>query len=525
MRAAVYARVSSALQRDRQTIASQLRVLPDYARSRGWELVQTYADDGLTAKAGKLEARIGLAAMLRDAAARKFDVLVVIDIDRLSRSEDLTERGYIMGTLQRANVRIALAATGQLLDLNDSIGDLIGSIQAFGAADWLRKHRARIIEGKLTAIARGKKPAGPTPYGYRYDRSTGVWTVHDDEAAIIRELFDRTLAGETALAICEDLKVRGVPRPKNGTWTRERLYGLLKQTAYRGSWMADKAKQLAIATPPIVTDEVWNAVRALATSRSHRTKGLRRTKHTYLLEGLAVCALCGAPIRIASATPGKRPGIVFPARYVCARRRRPELGEEPCLLPYRPTGEVDEKLWRALRELVLVPGRIERAARKAHAEATQTSDLWRKDLAAAEKRIAHLEEHARLVIARGRRGLLSEDQVDAELAATKRDREQAEQQASSAQRAAFDAGKRSRRAAGAEQLVAQLRSRVDATSPDERRALLEKLLEPGSVALSIATIQATVRAKPSFAAAPIGLARPSDSSRVHEATLIFRLVA
>jgi hypothetical protein len=46
---------------------------------------------------------------LRDAAAGRFDVVVVADIDRLTRSEDLGERGAILGALQRAGVCVASA--------------------------------------------------------------------------------------------------------------------------------------------------------------------------------------------------------------------------------------------------------------------------------------------------------------------------------------------------------------------------------------------------------------------------------
>ena len=72
MRAVCYARVSSAQQRDKDTIASQLRVLPEFVERHGWTLVKpvdTYVDDGRTAKAGHLERRDGLSALLRDAAA------------------------------------------------------------------------------------------------------------------------------------------------------------------------------------------------------------------------------------------------------------------------------------------------------------------------------------------------------------------------------------------------------------------------------------------------------------------------
>src|SRR5690242_6765054 len=121
LRAVGYARVSSAAQRERETIASQLRVLPEFIARQGWTLVKpitTYIDDGKSAKAGKLDKRDGLAALLRDAAAGEFDVVCVVDVDRLTRSEDIAERGMILGAFHRAGVRVASAMSGEVMDLS-----------------------------------------------------------------------------------------------------------------------------------------------------------------------------------------------------------------------------------------------------------------------------------------------------------------------------------------------------------------------------------------------------------------------
>src|SRR5687768_5363566 len=104
--AAIYARVSSQAQRDAHTIESQLRVLRAYVGAQGWELVDTYVDDGRSAKAGRLEQRDGFARLVRDATAKRFDILVVTDIDRLTRTDDMRERAAILGPFQAAGVRI-----------------------------------------------------------------------------------------------------------------------------------------------------------------------------------------------------------------------------------------------------------------------------------------------------------------------------------------------------------------------------------------------------------------------------------
>lgn len=486
MRAALYARVSSAIQRDRHTIESQLRVLPAFASSRGWEVVDTYIDDGRTAKSGHLEARGGLTRLLIDAAAKRFDVVIVIDLDRLTRSEDLVERGMILGALQRAGVRIACAGSGAVHDLNSSEGDLQVALGGYFAAEWLRKHRTRIVEGKLTAIGRGRKPAGRTPYGYRYDRETGVWSIDETEASIVREVFRRALAGETAAAIAEDFFVRGVSRPW-GTWDRSTVYRMLAQPAYRGEWVADKQRRLTIAVPAIVSPADWFACRDRAASSGLR--GLRRVSNTYLLAGLAVCALCGSRMLINSAGKKSMRRIPSPARYVCAKRRRPDRGEEPCPTRYWLTSEVDDRVWAAIAGFVNAPGRLERTAKKAFANAGSDRDTWKRDLDLAEQRLARLTRAEVAILERFQEGLISDDAFDLQLEKMKRSRAMAQLQVDAAAKAQITAGRAERRATALETMIRELRA--DAMEPTlaKRRELVERILKPGAVVISVATIE------------------------------------
>ena len=80
-RAAIYLRVS----RDDQTTENQRLVLARVAGHRGWAIVQTYEDQGISGAKGR-DQRPGLDTMLKDASRRKFDVVLAWAIDRLGRS-------------------------------------------------------------------------------------------------------------------------------------------------------------------------------------------------------------------------------------------------------------------------------------------------------------------------------------------------------------------------------------------------------------------------------------------------------
>jgi DNA invertase Pin-like site-specific DNA recombinase len=70
-RAALYARVST----DHQSVENQVRELKQVAERRGWTVVETYRDAGISGAKGR-DKRPGLDAGLKDASRRKFDIVM-----------------------------------------------------------------------------------------------------------------------------------------------------------------------------------------------------------------------------------------------------------------------------------------------------------------------------------------------------------------------------------------------------------------------------------------------------------------
>lgn len=81
LRAVIYARYSSDHQRE-ASIEDQLEVCRRYAERQGWKIVEVYADQALS---GASRFRPAFQQMLADAEQRRFDVIVVEALDRLSR--------------------------------------------------------------------------------------------------------------------------------------------------------------------------------------------------------------------------------------------------------------------------------------------------------------------------------------------------------------------------------------------------------------------------------------------------------
>ena len=96
-RVALYLRVST----DGQTVENQRRELHAAAARHGWEIVQQFADRGISGAGGR-DKRPALDALLKAVARRDFDLVAAWSVDRLGRSlQDLVS---ILGELHAKGV-------------------------------------------------------------------------------------------------------------------------------------------------------------------------------------------------------------------------------------------------------------------------------------------------------------------------------------------------------------------------------------------------------------------------------------
>ena len=188
MLAALYCRVSTDSQREKQTIETQKRILGDYVKHEGWEIHDWFIDDGLTGTS--IEARPAFTRLLRDAEARKFDLLAVTDTDRLTRSDDPRQRAFIEYILKENGIKVAVVNTGELLDLDNPMHELIHSIKTWVAKEDRKRILQRMSEGRITKLLQGKFLGSRTAYGYLKDES-GHFIIDEPEAEVVREIFQQ----------------------------------------------------------------------------------------------------------------------------------------------------------------------------------------------------------------------------------------------------------------------------------------------------------------------------------------------
>ncbi|MDD3531670.1 MAG: recombinase family protein [Candidatus Pacebacteria bacterium] len=162
MRVALYARVSTPesdkkklkdTDRAKQDPETQLVKLRAYAKAMGWQIIKTYIDRA----SGADPNRPSMSSMMADARSRKFDAIVIVRLDRITRS--LANLLSTIEDLERWNVR--LVCTDQMIETGSATGKLL--IHLLGAlAEFERElTRERIKDGMDRARAQGKAIGRP----------------------------------------------------------------------------------------------------------------------------------------------------------------------------------------------------------------------------------------------------------------------------------------------------------------------------------------------------------------------------
>ena len=142
-RAAIYLRVST----DDQTTENQRQALVEVAGRRGWSVVETYEDQGVSGAKGR-DQRPGFDRMLKDAGRRRFDVLAVWSIDRLGRSTAAVATA--LDDLEAAGV--AIYADKEGVDASTAHGRAMLEM----ASVFARLERSVIVERVKAGMARAK---------------------------------------------------------------------------------------------------------------------------------------------------------------------------------------------------------------------------------------------------------------------------------------------------------------------------------------------------------------------------------
>ena len=421
-RVALYARYSSDNQRE-ASIEDQLRICREQAKREKWKIVGTYKDAGISGASMIL--RPGIQALLQDAQAGQFDIVLAEALDRISR--DQADVATFYKHLKFAGVPIVTLSEGEISELH--VG-LKGTMNALFLKDLAAKtHRG--IRGRVE----DGKSGGGLCFGYnvvkqldaRGDPIRGDREINEAEANVVRRIFREFAAGVGPRTIARTLNEEGVPGPAGKLWSDTTIRGHVKRgtglvnnelyigrliwnrlryikdpsTGKRVSRLNPESEWIIKDVPElrIVDDELWQSVRvrqgAIAEKfanvteavrkhhKKNRLNGTRRPKS--LLSGLVFCGCCGGPYSLRGAD-----------RFACSNH----ISKGACSNSRTiPREDLEARVLSGLKDRMMAPEIVEEAMR-AYAEETNrlnrerrsSGDAWKAELMKIEKQIRGIIE-------------------------------------------------------------------------------------------------------------------------------------
>ena len=206
---AIYTRKSTSegLEGDFTSLDSQRESALNYIasqKSQGWvALPEEYDDGGFT---GANMDRPALQKLLEDIKSGRINCIVVYKVDRLSRS--LMDFAKLLEFFDNHNV--TFVAVTQSFNTNTSMGRLTLNI-LLSFAQFERELISERTKDKVGAARRKGRWLGGMPMlGYDRDKEAKALVVNEEEAKIVRLIFELYLQKQSTLEVAKELNARGV---------------------------------------------------------------------------------------------------------------------------------------------------------------------------------------------------------------------------------------------------------------------------------------------------------------------------
>ncbi len=328
MIAALYVRVSTLNQVDRDSLSTQESRLRAYCESKGYSIYQVYEDAGFSAKDMNRPAWKRLSTDIR---AGRVEAVLVTKLDRITRSlRDLVKLVDFFSdhSVQFISITQSVDSTGPFGRFMRNLLGIIAQLEREVTAE-------RVSEDMHHRALQGKWNGGVIPCGYSTQQravkelvSSGIdehqaameaarlypepkkLYLDEDEAPIVREMFQGYIENRSLRKTTQGLNSRGI-RTRNGaswaassvrrvlsnpTYTGKTWYGKRKVNPENGRLEAVSENEWKVADgqhEAIVSEEIFREAQEILASRYNKPT---RANHQYLLTGLLKCGICGGPM-------------------------------------------------------------------------------------------------------------------------------------------------------------------------------------------------------------------------------------
>ena len=254
LRAAQYVRMST--EHQQYSTTNQIEAIGRYAKGHNMEVVRSFIDAG---KSGvRLARRYALQELIQIVEKKQadFDVILVYDVSRWGRFQDIDESAYYEYICKRANIRVRYCE--EPFENDDStFSNLLKALKRTMAGEYSRELSNKVFTGHCRLVERGFHQGSPPGYGFRRQLvdSDGNFkkilqrgemkSIHTDrvilvpglprEVKTVREIFSLFTDNHMSEAqIAASLNSRGIVRDIPKPWNRDVISRMLTNPKYIG---------------------------------------------------------------------------------------------------------------------------------------------------------------------------------------------------------------------------------------------------------------------------------------------------
>lgn len=369
-KAVCYYRYSSASQTE-QSIEGQQRVCREYAEKHGYEIIDEYIDRAIT---GKTDNRPAFIKMIQESKNKEFEYVLVYKLDRFSRKRYHSVAYKYQ--LEQNGVKV-ISATEEISESAE--GKVMTAILEAFAEMYSDDLSQKVKRGIKESILKGNFIGGHVPYGYKViDKKVYI---DEDEAEILRKVFQDYADGKSQKDIIQDLNRRYI-KTKNGTeWKKNSLQNIFANKKYIGEYTSKQGIVNNDLYPQIIEKELFLKVQEICKKNKHYAGG-SRAKESYVLSGKTFCGYCGAKMVGTGGTSktGERHNY-----YACSKRWKGGKCEKKA----EDKKKLENFIAQCTLEHVLNKRIIKGIAEELIKE--QTSEQTKNDLKEINRKIAKIE--------------------------------------------------------------------------------------------------------------------------------------
>lgn len=327
MKAALYIRVSTHHQVDKDSLPFQRSELINYAKYvLGIENYEIFEDAGYS---GKNTDRPKFQEMMNKIKKREFTHLLVWKIDRISRN--LLDFCAMYDEIKGYGV--TFVSKNEQFDTSSAMGEaMLKIILVF--AELERKLTAeRVTSIMLNRAEKGLWNGANVPIGYKYDEETKFPKIDSKEAETVKYIYNTYQECESTSEVTNLLNNNNIPTKRGGIWTSKTVGDIIRNPFYKGTYRYNYRESARGAKKKedewiiiednhegIISKDQWEFCNSIMDKNAKRNNAHhRKNSNTHVWAGLLECENCGR-LYIAQADKLRKDGW-RPSTYRCAGKR------------------------------------------------------------------------------------------------------------------------------------------------------------------------------------------------------------